>query len=344
MRYSNKTMEELEDIEVELLEMEYNGEHHAVNYNLIQLYESMYKSVRKRAQHTRDHEDLGAVDYVKHKLVNRLIKYGTYLKIGTEKSDYDAKKTLKKVLTFDAKNPIVHYRLGFIAYKENVFHDACLYFKQAIEFQELEQSHNWQLNDLQLHRAHLYLVNSSLFVAHEANEKLKKLPLLEETTMKQYEISPLYNVINENDTYLKSHAFVKFMNEGEEHCSKEECDNLYELDSIDNRLILYFSDRECGLRYNMKREIVNPSDAYLLKDMLRSKKSSLLVDDLLEHFTKDIVSKNTFIKRISRLRKLLKQFGVPEVIENDRSSEQTAYFYNGAVPFVMMERVEDALD
>jgi cytochrome c-type biogenesis protein CcmH/NrfG len=38
-----------------------------------------------------------------------------------QKDDYVAKNSFRKVLKYDKTNPIAHYRLGFLAYKEQQY-------------------------------------------------------------------------------------------------------------------------------------------------------------------------------------------------------------------------------
>ncbi|MEK4232856.1 hypothetical protein NSR01_08255 [Anoxybacillus sp. FSL W8-0703] len=57
-------------------------------------------------------------EYVKKQLVKYLIRYGTYLKTQLKKDERMAKTAFQKALRYDSGNPVVHYRLGFLAYKE----------------------------------------------------------------------------------------------------------------------------------------------------------------------------------------------------------------------------------
>lgn len=345
MRYKGKTLEELEDFEQELLSEEGVGRNDGFYGKLIGLYEEMYRLAGKKARETRDEYDNSYVSFIKKQLIKSLIRYGTYIKIGNQKSDSDAEVTLKKVLIYDAHNPVAHYRLGFLAYKSKRFHKAVLNFQQAIDFQAFSESQDWKLNEQQLYHAHLYLVNSSLFVAKGTNDKLKKLSVPGQE-LSEYQLSPLFDVINSNTIYLNQHAFVKHTPEGRMFCSKEECEDLYETDTNDNCIVLYFSDRECGLRFNKERKIINATYAGMLKDFLlhSSKTQSLIQQDLMDYFNKGNVQQNTYVQKVGRLQKKIREFQIPKIIESDRSRTQTAYYYNELVPFVVMERVEEVID
>ncbi len=345
MRYKGKTLEELEDIELDLLEQEGVGRNDGFYGRLIGLYEEMYKLAKRSAKETGNESDLAIAANIRKQLIKSLILYGTYIKMGHEKSDRDAEVTLQKVINYDARNPIVHYRLGFLAYKSRQYHKACLYFQQAIEYQGNLVSKEWQLNEQQLYHAHLFLVNSSLFVAKETNEKLQQLSLPGQQ-LTTYQLSPLFEMINSNTLYLNQHAFVKHTPDGRQSCSKEECDDIYEGDTNDHCIILYFSDRECGLRFNKERKILNATYARMLKDFLlhSSKKQSLIQEDLIEHFNKGKVKRNTFIQKIGRLRDKLAEFDILNIIDSDGSRSQTAYYYNEEVPYIIMERVEEVID
>ncbi|TCS84493.1 hypothetical protein EDD72_101157 [Tepidibacillus fermentans] len=255
---------------------------------------------------------------------------------------------MKKVFRYDRSNPIANYRLGFLAYKYHRHSDAVLYFKNAIDYQTYAQSQDWKMNEEQLYRAHLYLVNSYLFVASRTYEKMKDLPMPEQE-LTQYELSPIFDIINKNEMYLNRHAFVRYTNEGRFFCSKEECDDIfYESDAVDNILILYFSDRNYLLKFNDKSIVLTAKFAELLKDLLlnSSKDQSLTVRNVKEYFNSksEDVSKDTYKQGIRRLRRKLEEIGTPDIIVNDPNNKELAYYFNGTVQFMVMERVEEIID
>lgn len=345
MRYRCKSLEELEEIEQDLRDQEGIGRNDGFYGKLIDLYEEMYRVAVKREKETRNQFDRDCFIFIKRQLIKSLVLYGTYIKMANEKNDGNAEITLKKVLNYDSKNPIAYYRLGFLAYKSRRFHKSCHYFQKAIEYHTYEQNQEWPLNEQQLYHAHLYLVNSSLFIAKETNEKMKSL-FFPEQPLKQYNLSPLFEMINDNDNYLSRHAFVKHTNEGHDYCSKEDCDTFYESNTHENLLILYFSDRESVVRYNDTKNTMNATYARMLKDFLlkSSAEESLLKRDLHDHFDKGEVKDNTYIQKVRRLREKLRVLQIPEVIESDLTRTKTAYFYNGKIPFTVMERVEESID
>lgn len=340
-----KSLEELEEIEQDLLMQEGLDRNDGYYGRLINVYKDMYKLISSRARKTRDEYDNLNVNIVKIKLIDTLILYGTFMKMEHTKSDGEARSSLKEVLKYEPYNSIANYRLGFLAYKDKKYNESICYFQKAIDYQNSKQNQKWGLNEQQLYRAHLYLVNSSLFVANETNEKMKNFAL-DKQPLANYTLSPLFDIINDNEKYIRSRAFIKYTNNDSAYCSKEECDDIYEIGKYDNCIILYFSDREYGLSYNGERHPINASNAYLLKDFLlnSSTKQSLKLQDLEDHFQNTFIQKNTFIQRIQRLRNKLREFKIPEIIINDQTRGETAYYFNGTVPFIVMERVEESTD
>ena len=81
------------------------------------------------------------------------------------KDDASAIASFKKAIALDKQNPIAHYRLGFLTYKERDYVLAVQYFQRAIDSQPYYQNREYVLNEQQLFHAHMYLTNSALYVA-----------------------------------------------------------------------------------------------------------------------------------------------------------------------------------
>jgi len=346
VKYQTMSLEEFEEVGFNL-EQRQDDEAYGYFREMVYFYEAYYKKSTVVAKNSAD--DQVAVEYagyVKQKLLNYLIRYGTFLKMTKQKNEHDAKDTLERALQLDRTNPIGNYRLGFLAYKRQNYSQASDYFQTAIDKQAHDSKSKWLLNPQQLYHAHLYLVNSSLFMAKQTNERLKQLSDANYPVLEQYDMSPFFNVIGENEAYLHQRAFVKRTNGGgEEYCSKQECENILDDERLKDCIILYQSDHEFILRYNDHAETFLPDYARLLKDflLLSSATNILTAEHLPDHFTSTNVNPNTYSKRIHRLRSLLTDFNIPSVIQTRRGSV-TAYFYNESIPFIIMERVEDEMN
>ncbi|UTR10209.1 helix-turn-helix domain-containing protein [Evansella sp. LMS18] len=352
--YQRMTLEELEAMESSVLDKLDSEEDWGSFGDVIRFYEAYYGRALNRAKKTRDEFDRASESYIKEKLIRYLVEYGTYMKMIYQKSDKHAEEALIKAVALNPALPIAYYRLGFLAYKKKDYKTAALRFQQTLDDQGRARDNKWQLNDRQLYHAHLYLVNSSLFVAKETNERLKEFPEGEYEKL-AYDISPLYEWIDENEAKLQRNAFVKRTNEGSEYCSREECDYIYERADLKDCLILYNSDRSYLIRFNnQRRNDVTADRARMLRHFLlnSSRENPLKKSDLIEHFQTTEVSNNAFVQKISRLRKQLNNIDIPEIIETAPQDTEmirqgvrteTAYFYNGRFPFIIMERVGDEL-
>ncbi|WP_297987838.1 tetratricopeptide repeat protein, partial [uncultured Anoxybacillus sp.] len=174
-RVQEMTLDELYDLEEKLLqELDSEGKNW-IYLDVVTVYERIYsKLIRLPVKERIERND--EIEYVKKQLVKYFITYGTYLKTQLEKDDVTAKKSFKKALKYDPMNPIAHYRLGFLAYKEQWYAEALHYFEKALQYQNGYPNKRFCLNEQQMYYAQLYLVNSALFVAEKTYQSLEKLP------------------------------------------------------------------------------------------------------------------------------------------------------------------------
>ncbi|SDN78571.1 tetratricopeptide repeat protein [Alkalicoccus daliensis] len=351
MRSQVKKLDELYMLEEEILENRDTATADGTFSKLLGIYEQMHRLTRVKAGKSREPADISEYEFIKNKkLLPILIKYGTYLKMGHVKDPYQAKNTLERVLKLDNMNPIALYRLGFLAYAEKEYSTAANYFQQAIDAQRSPKVEDWQLNGQQLYHANLYLVNSSLFIAKETSDRLEQMEPSGET-LEQYEKSPFFHIIQENEAYLHRHGFVKHTKEEKTFCSREDCDDTFD-NNPENVIIIYFSDGECSVAFNQKKRTLNANYARMLKDFLMksSKENSLILEEVIDHFSSSDIQSDTYSQRIRRLRVALDDYGLSHILENDRSrrnpdaTSRTAYYYNEEYPYIIMERVEDELD
>lgn len=305
---------------------------------------SLFKSLNRYIHRDREGKYSNWVEYVRRNLIFNLIHYGTYLKTVYQKNDKLAKDTLLKALTYDFILPIAHYRLGFLAYKREEYIEASKHFYQAIETNKICTSPDYKLSHLQNYNAHLYLENSALYIAEFAKENAEEI----EDESKQdlvpgYSKSSLYEVIRSNEEYLESKAFTVIRQKSKEMCSKDDCEEY--LDE-QNHIILYFSDDEIILSYNGKEEPLSKEQAEMVRYFMQFSRelepvSSEKFKDLFVGLNGKEIPRNTFNKRISRIRERFRKIGVPITVISKKDiigEPRTRYYYDQAYPYIIIHR------
>jgi tetratricopeptide (TPR) repeat protein len=344
-RLSEMSLDELYDVEEKLLqELDSGGEKDGIYSEMVMVYEQIYHKLTRLLVKERKERN-AEIDYVTQKLVTYLITYGTYLKIHIQKDDYVAKNSFRKALKYDKTNPIAHYRLGFLAYKEQQYAEALHYFEKALQYQNGYPNKRFSLNEQQMYYAHLYLANSALFVAEKTYQSMEKLPdHINKDKVASAELSSLYELLQRNETILKTQAFIKVTPSGETYCSKEECERII-IAPPKNTVILYFSDRANVVAFNGKETAlaIDPAEMFCYFLLKTNQKQPARKKDLEVFFEskrrKDReVPKNTFIQKVNRLRNKLNDIGLPLIIESCQFKGETAYFYNGSVDYLIMYR------
>lgn len=341
------TFEELEDLEQEL-----HMQSAESNYSLVQqqvrVYQEMHNRLRRMSMENGEYNDY--YTDVKSRLLILLIKYGTYLKMLDEKDDNAAVNCLKEALRIDKTNPIASYRLGFLSYRHGGYQEALNYFQNALNYNLNSADNRFSLNDQQLVNAHLYLTNSALHMAKDTYSQMNKLTIEGPQPLPNYEFSSLFQLLNENDRYLNSHAFYKITQDQKERCSKEECEHLLDHPPR-NTIILYFNDRDIKLGFNEEIDTLRQGDGDLLRFLLTISSlekpvTRFTASHLFESSRNDgVMSNDTFRQRVSRLRNKLKGVQqMPEVIHTTRYMEETAYYFEGCIPFIIMYRVDEEMN
>ncbi|MFC3885525.1 hypothetical protein ACFOU2_19430 [Bacillus songklensis] len=161
------------------------------------------------------------------------------------------------------------------------------------------------------------------------------------------EMSPLYEVIRQNEGYLQRHAFTAITPNGIKMCTREECEEMA-VSCLPDTIVLYFSDRQHSLFYDGREEVLSVNHAEMLRYFLlySTEETPVTKDqfyDLFQSGSQDgEVPKNTFIQAVGRLRRKLVQSGAPSsLIENKTFNGQTAYYFNRSIPFLIMHRSDD---
>jgi hypothetical protein len=337
----NKTVEELLDMEEEL-KAEIDTEEKPYYYKLIEVYEHLYRAIGKDPHS----EYQSSLDSIKAKLISYLVKYGTHLKTVEQKDDYAAERSLKKAIRYEKKLPIAHYRLGFLSYKKRNFTQALACFQGALSFQKQECDADYKLNHQQMHNAHLYLANCCLFIAKQTHEELENLHLdvdLDKTP--GYEVSPLYQMISNNEQYLANHEYLLITSGKEEYCNKEDIENLQDENET---LVLNYTGREYLLIFNGREKRLSKSHAEMLRYFLINSREDT---PLTRHHFFDVFSvsgengevpRNTYIQNVRRIRHKLSEAGIPEeVLINKSDKNETAYYYKQKYPYMIIQRSDD---
>jgi tetratricopeptide (TPR) repeat protein len=342
LKIKDLTLDALEELEHDLHE---NGEKGDYGYymQLVILYETMFKKLTNLAKNNGPYYD-DALKQTKRLLVAYLIKYGSYLKMNHFRDDGDAVESLLKAIRVEQKLPIAYYRLGCLAYKHGKYGSAVRYFQQALS-KHLLSDPSYSLNQQQELHAHMYLANSGLHVAGETYETMEKLPYPDQ--LPNAGLSPLFEAVSANETYLHNHAFYKMTKNQIETCSKEECENIFENSEADE-LVLYFNDRENILLLNGQDPIITPTEANMIRHFLLSSSrenpcTRITMRDFFGRTGSDgEVKKSTFTKSIERLRGKLRNSDIPEIIDVTEHRGEPAYYFNDIHPYTVLFRVDDA--
>lgn len=343
MSLRRKTIEELLDLEGELIQARTDEQGGAL-YHLVSVYEALFNKISADPES----EYTTSLPNIKKKLINYLVKYGTYMKTEYRKDDNGAASALEKALCLEKELPVAYYRLGFLRYKERNYTMAVIHFKNAIRYQKKVNDKEYKMNDQQVYNAHLYLANSALFIAKETQDSLKGLELnVNKENLPNYETSPLFDLIARNELYLANNAYTVVTNEGKRLCSKEDCEELAE---PANTIILNLINNESVVSFNGGREMsLSKNHVEMLRLFLieSNKDNPLTKNHFYDLFSGtgdngEILS-NTYTQNITRLRYKLAEAGLEKmVIENKAGSRETAYFYNQQFPYLIMHRSDEA--
>ena len=167
------------------------------------------------------------------------------------------------------------------------------------------------------------------------------------TGISNLEISPLYEIIKQNEAYLQNHAFSMTSQKEVTMCSKDECENLIDSD-CSGLIILYFSNRGHSIFYKGEEVSLSINQAEMLKTfMLESNEKRPATKhefDSLFNLEKDgaEIPDNTYIIAVRRLRGKLDRYRIPSpLIINKRYRDETGYFYDQTVPYLVIQRADD---
>ena len=343
MRHKKLSIDELLDRE-EILRLEIASADDPSYYEIIALYKNLYKQIRV----DKTGEYIPSLEKVRRNLIFHLIEYGTFLKTSEYKNEKTAKDSLEDAITIDKRLPIVHYRLGFLAYKNN-YVNALNHFEDALTYQEEVQDVQdvqYKLNKQQVYNCHLFLANCALFIAEKAQKGIEGLNEFGEISIPtKYEISPFYELIRKNEKYLENHSYVKITNKGSTYCSIEDCEEAF---YTENTIIIDSSGRKDSVIFNEREKSLSKKHADMLRTfLLNSNESNPLTkhtfyDSFLNANVNGDIPTNTYVKNVQRLRAHLKEVGIEaEVLINKKSKNETGYYYNEKYPFMVLNRTDE---
>ncbi|MCA0984292.1 helix-turn-helix domain-containing protein [Halobacillus yeomjeoni] len=332
MQLKHLSMDELYDKEEETFQRIEEGDNSGY-YPLITVYEEMLRRFRRE----RDTESMA---YVKEKLVDYLVRYGSYMKMKKEKNNNDAFSSLEKALELNSRLPIAHYRLGFLQYRKHEYLNASRCFHQAITLQERSQK-SYMLDERQLYYAHLYAINSELHLVYETHEKMGRLNMKDRyDPLDSGDMSGLYERLLDSDAYLANHAFVKRTNEEVSYCSKEACEAL--IDNPDsNTFYLYFGDRMVEALFADHSVDLSHSDADILRYLVLKSSDKPLDRIELSRLQNKInpVANNTLSQVIRRLRARVDPLGFSNhIVHTDQG-----YSIDPLPGYIIMYRHDDGV-
>lgn len=340
------SVEELLDQLETLVELRQEGEDY-----LLQSIISVEIALLRAIKADPESDFAPSISKIESDVTEHLVKYGTYLKTEFQKDDAAAEKTLKQALRYDQTIPQAHYRLGFLAYKKEEYNNALFHFQHAVENQRLNPLHKMSLSNQQSYHALLYLSNSALYMAAEAQQQSREMSIqhdVEEKKIEQLTLSPLYALIDANASYLAQHAFQITDSRGQRGVSWEEYEEM--MDKADSdELMLDMTGREIWARYGREAVKLTIYNAELLRTlMLNSSEASPLaktgLSDLFSVKSGEIKIER-YVKSISRLRQKLLLLNLPEdvigMVAKPLNGQDTSYFYRAtAIPFMLIEHAE----
>lgn len=107
---------------------------------------------------------------IKKSLVSLYIRQAEYFKLSDQPDFKTAKKILEKAIRLAPQNPLAHYRLGYIHYRDEAYATASHHFNIALDGTTTES-----LSEVQMTLAHMFLVNCGIHIARESLREVEGL-------------------------------------------------------------------------------------------------------------------------------------------------------------------------
>lgn len=340
----NQSTESLLSLHETLSASRHEGEDYKLG-QIIRVEEELVRQISKE----RDHEYAPSLPRIKRDLVLHLVRYGTYLKTEYRQDDQEAERSLNRALRYDPYIPQAHYRLGFLAYKRHRHVDAVASFHRALEAQRRNPEHFLPLSRQQEYNASLYLSNSALYVAQSAQTKSVELELdaaVQEHRIGGLALSPLYDVIAENESYLAAHAFTVTTKGKQWTCSRAAYEELR--DAASSRVaLLDLTGQGISLTYGGREVDLAVTRAEVLLHLMKRTDDACPATKydfthIFETPTGEVPT-NSYTQTINRLRSNLTAVDMPAsevIVTVPRSGgRDTGYYYDASlIPFMIVER------
>ncbi|HSP22395.1 MAG TPA: hypothetical protein VLQ20_08695 [Planococcus sp. (in: firmicutes)] len=338
MRYRDISLDELEEIEQELY---LSGENSRglLNYTKIEIYDAMHTHLSILCKDDKDYLDY--YTYIKKKLVSHLLRYSSSVHGNTVKERSNAEKVLKRVQSYDQKNPVASYRLGCLMYLQKKFSESIGHFQKALDCQKNYSDKAFLLSTEQISRAVSYLSNCSLHTACQALVISSENGRHDEGNLI---FSGFFTQLSYNEGVLKSQAYGMTTLDGNRYCSIEECMETCNSSPKDT-IMLYFGDTGAELFYNGIKEAVAAPQAHVLRHVLLHAHQPKTVTpiSLKDYFLDSHViwgaSKHALELVMENLNTILAELETQVSIKVTESG----YRLSGSFEYILMERADEHL-
>lgn len=276
-------------------------------------------------------------------LIEHLLHYGAYMKTYYKRDLIDDQKSLSKVLKYDRGNALAYYRLGIYAYRKNFYVTAAVHFNNALKSHERNAHSPYSLSEQQHYQVLLYLQNSTLKVAMETEDMIRKVA---ETRDEKsgLDLPTIQGNIVHQEVYLQSHTFTVLSENGIKLASADECKDLIDKEVENSPLILYFSDDQQSIIYQKEEVPLTILQATILKRILlhhtegKPVEKAELADLFASHDQVGKVPDAIYQKALTRLKKQLNKLGLSEVII-EQGVENLSLMN---IPFLCIQRIEQS--
>ncbi|ADI00180.1 tetratricopeptide repeat-containing protein [Salisediminibacterium selenitireducens] len=265
------------------------GEQGSAGYSpYIQLYKDFLKLYDRHPDFEAEREA------VTMKLVHYLIEFGTYLKTTEQASPGPAITPLKQVLRYDRRNPLAHYRLGFLHYRKHAYHEAIHYFNRSLDFHSADSVIKWKLNSRQKQLASLYLTNSALHIQNSISEG-------EEDVIQGADGYPLAPAI---DGLIRDMEFEIRSTDDVQTCSYEACQTFFETGGDRDDWLLFFDYQDTYLKHRGMIQTMHVDTARVLRSLFDAGGKPVKASDIADVYPEG-ARNNTYTQKISRIRQFV---------------------------------------
>ena len=186
-------------------------------------------------------------------------------------------------------------------------------------------------------------------MAQEAQENVKKIASEEslEKALPNVPLAPIYKLISDNEAIIANEAYCVLTNEGKQVCTRETVNKIMD-DPPFGKIVLFFLDRELLLHYNGESIRLDLKNAEMLRYFFLLTNQEQPADrqqfkEIFNTTKTDEVNIDAYRQRVSRLNRKLRDAGIDDrIIESKNVNNETVYYYNNLIPFVIIHRTDDS--